>query len=115
VTTLLLAPPVLSLLVLGAHFYRAASDGLVALCMALAIVACVPRRWAARATQAALVAGALVWGQTIVEIARVRMDAHQPWGRTALILGGVALFTLASALVFSSRRLRLRYEGSPTA
>lgn len=114
-TALLLSPPVLSLLVLGAHFYRAASDGLVMLCVALAVVACVPRRWAVSVTRVALVLGALEWGRTVVEIAGARQAAGQPWLRMALILGGVALVTLASGLVFSTPRLRRRTQESPTA
>jgi hypothetical protein len=33
----------------------------------------------------------------------------EPWGRLAVILGAVALLTLASATVFYTERLRRRY------
>ena len=39
----------------------------------------------------------------------LRIALGQPWTRLALILGAVALFTAASALVFSHRRLATRF------
>ena len=114
-TALLLAPPVLSFLLLGAHFYRSAHDLLVGACVALAVLACVPRRWAAGVARVALALGALEWVRTTIDFARDRAAAGQPWLRLVLILGGVGLFTLASSLVFSARRLRDRVEGGPAA
>jgi hypothetical protein len=81
--------------------------------MALAVLACVPRRWATWVARGALVACALVCVQTAMQIAGAREMIGEPGLRMALILGGVALFTLASTLVFWSRRLRLRAVGGP--
>jgi len=38
-----------------------------------------------------------------------RSDLGEPWMRMAFILGGVALFTFGSLLVFRSPTLRARY------
>ena len=98
-------PVVLSLGLLGAHFLRAGMDVPVLLCVVLMGLLAVPRPWAARLVQAALVLGALEWVRTLVTIAGVRAAAGQPATRMAIILGTVALVTLASALVFRHRRV----------
>lgn len=102
--------PTLSLVVLAAHFHRAASWPGVALCVALVALLAVPRAWAARTLQVGLVLGALEWLRTLVVLAQMRIALDQPWLRLALILGLVALFTAASALVFQRRALRDRFR-----
>ena len=64
-----------------------------------------------RVFEAALVLGALEWLRTLYLLAAMRIAWDQPWGRLAAILGGVALFTAASALVFRSAALKARYGG----
>ncbi|MEG1834041.1 MAG: hypothetical protein RR240_11955 [Burkholderiaceae bacterium] len=105
-----LIAPVLSLLVLAAHFYRASVMPLAALSIAVAFLLLVPRAWAARAVQIALLLGALEWLRTLASLAAERMSWDQPWLRMAAILGVVALLTAASALVFRARRLREQYR-----
>lgn len=105
-TPLFLALPFLALAVLGAHFFRAGEWlGLAASVLMLALL--FWRRTAAwRVLQVALVLGALEWLWTAARFAQERMLMGRPWGRMALILGGVALVTLAAAAVLRSRRLR---------
>lgn len=100
-----LLPVVLSLVLLGAHFFRAAA--VIALLVVLGLLAllAVPRPWAARAIQLALVFGTLEWLRTLWVLWAARGAAGQPALRLALILGAVALFTLASAAVFRSAAL----------
>ncbi len=103
-------PAVLSLALLGAHFLRADTQVAVALCGALVVLLAVPRPWAARLVQAALVLGAVEWIRTLVTIAGMRAAAGQPATRMAIILAAVALVTLASALVFRHRRVAAFYR-----
>jgi hypothetical protein len=108
-TGILLLPPIVGLLVLGAHFLRrGALIGVVAALVGVLLLA-VPRAWAARLVQVALVLGAAEWVRTLVGIARWRTAHGEPTTRLVLILGGVAVFTLASAAVFLAPRLRARY------
>ncbi|HEX4824080.1 MAG TPA: hypothetical protein VFV19_07185 [Candidatus Polarisedimenticolaceae bacterium] len=107
-----LTPVVLSLLVLGAHFYRAGRFGLVAAVLVLIGLLAVRRRWAVRVVQAALVLGTVEWVRTTVELARRRSEAGEPFVRLVIILGAVSVVTLASALVFRSARLRRWYRFS---
>lgn len=102
--------PALSLGLLGAHFYRAASWPGVAVCVGVVALLAVPRPWAARAVQAGLALGALEWLRTLVVLAQMRLALDQPWLRMALILGLVALLTAASALVVRRRPLRERFR-----
>jgi len=102
-------PVVLSSIVLAAHFLRSSDIALVVLCLALLALLFFPRRWTARTVQAALVLGTLEWVRTLVLIVQERMAYGTPYTRTAIILGAVAVFTLASTLVFRIRALRKRY------
>ena len=59
--------------------------------------------------QAALLLGAVEWVRTLVDLVALRTQAGQPVLRLVLILGGVALVTGLSALVFRAAGLRSRY------
>lgn len=104
-----LLPVVLSLLVLGAHFLRAGNIAMVAAVLVVLGLLGVRRRWAARVVQAALLLGAVEWVRTLVDLVALRTQAGQPVLRLVLILGGVALVTGLSALVFRAAGLRSRY------
>jgi len=105
--------PVLACLLLAAHFLRAGALVLTAACALLPLLLAVPRPWAARSMQVALVAGALEWLRTLAEIAALRVSLGQPYLRLTAILLSVALFTAASALVFRNARLRSRFRLRP--
>ena len=101
--------PLVALGLLGAHFMRAGAWPLVLACALLVLLMAWPRRWAARTVQVALVLGAFEWLWTLALLAQQRIAFGQPWLRMGLILGGVALFTAAAALVFQRRALRSRF------
>jgi hypothetical protein len=109
-TTLRLLPPALAALLLAAHFHRAGNLVLAGLAFALVGLVFVPRAWAARTMEVALVAGAVEWLLTIWRLIEMRQAIGQPYARLAAILGAVALFTALSALTFRSRALRRRYR-----
>ena len=102
--------PILALAVLAASFMRAGDQLLVLGCVGLALLLALPRPWAARLAQAVLVLAALRWVWLAWVIGSTRAAMGIPYTRMALILGAVALFSLISALVFQSGRLR-RYYG----
>lgn len=108
-----LLPVVLGFLLLAAHFYRAGMPFLTLLCAALPFLLFLRQPWVPRLFQALLVIGALEWLRTLWVFASMRIAFEQPWGRLALILGGVALFTALSGLVFRSARVRAFYRGYP--
>ena len=104
-----LLPPAIAALVLAAHFYRAGNPIVAGLAAALVALLFVPRAWAARVVQLGLAAGALEWVLTLIRLVELRQATGQPYGRLAAILGGVAAFTAATALVFRNRQLRGRF------
>lgn len=108
-TGLLVLPPALALLVLGAHFYRAGNVLLAAASVILVTLLAVPRPWAARTLQAALLLGGAEWIRTTAFFVGLRRDAGRPWGRLAVILAAVTLLTALSALLFETTRLRKRF------
>lgn len=105
-----LIPVILSLLVLGAHFLRDGQTLIVAACIGLVMLLWLRTRWVPRVIQLVLVLGAVEWLWTLYAFATIRAAHGQPWTRLAIILGGVALFTAASALVFRNKALKKRYR-----
>lgn len=108
-----LLPVILSLLLLGAHCYRAGLVALTAACVLLPFLLLLRRSWIPRLFQVVLLIGALEWLRTLYVFASMRVAFEQPWGRLALILGSVALCTALSGLVFRNGKLRSRYS-APT-
>ena len=102
---LLLAAPVVSFLLLGAHFLRDGAWPMVVACIALALLLAWRTRWATWLVQAALVLGAIEWIWTALVLVQERMAEGRPWLRLAMILAAVAVFTAASALAVMRRRL----------
>jgi len=91
--------PVLSLLLLAAHFYRGGIYPLVAAGIALTGLAFVAQRWAGRVLGLLLLGGAVEWLRTAWVFASLRASMGLPYARLVVILGSVAAFTLASAWV----------------
>ena len=108
-----LLPVILSLLVLGAHYFRSGIYFVVALILGLLALLFVKKAWVARLTQVVLVLGTFEWIRTLFELVAVRQTFGQPWTRMAVILGVVALLTGASALVFRIPALKEKYGLSP--
>jgi hypothetical protein len=110
-----LLPPALSLLVLGAHFFRGGAPVVSVLLLVVLSLLALPRWWAARLVQVVLVLGTIEWIMTLLHLAFWRVAGGEPIARLTLILGAVAAFTLASSLVFRTERLRAFYGLGRTA
>ena len=108
-----LLPAVLSCLLLAAHFLRAGNLPLVAACVVAPAVLLLRRTWVPRLMQLGLVFAGGVWVWTASDIVRTRMMLGQPWSTAALILGGVALWTLGAGVLFETTSLRRRYRRLP--
>lgn len=102
----LLILPILAFLILAAHFLRGGAMLPVLLCLA-ACPLCLVRTPAVRRTlQVCLGLGALLWVLRLIELPAARNAAGAPWIRMALILGGVACFTAASAFALEGAQRR---------
>ncbi len=109
-SVLLALPVVLSCLLMGAHLLRWGQLPLVVLCALLPLLLLVRSHWVPRLFTVILLLGSLEWLRTTWELVHMRMAMGQPWLRMVFILGSVALVTAASALVFRTRRYRMRYS-----
>jgi ferredoxin len=110
-------PLILSCLILAAHHSRGGEPGLILLWLGLPFVLLFRRRWVDRAVQVVLMAGAFEWAVTINTIVFARQSVGLPYGRMALILGTVTLFTAMSGLLLETagrkKRLPLDDPASP--
>lgn len=108
-----LLPVILSALILGAHFFRTGSLLFVLIALAIPVILLIHRLWVARLVQIVLIAGGVEWVRTLVRLASERQAIGEPWSRLAIILGGVAILTACSALVFRLSALRKLYSLGP--
>lgn len=99
-------PAFVSALLVAAHFLRAGNGSGVAVALAVAILAWIPRRAADLAVSVALLAGTLEWSLTAWRIARIRIGLGQPYGRMLAILGIVAALCLFAAWAHPRRSRR---------
>lgn len=101
--------PALALALLAAHFYRAGLWSLSVVALLLVALLLVPRAWAARTVQVALLAGTVEWLRTLAAFVGERIAVGHPYLRLTAILLAVALFTAGAALVFRAYPMRVRY------
>jgi hypothetical protein len=109
-TYALLLLPAFALLLLGAHFFRAALVPLTVACLGFVGLLFVRASWAARALQVALTLGTLEWLRTAWVFASGRAGFGQPYGRLLLILGAVALVTALATVVLRTRTAREHFR-----
>jgi len=111
-----LAVPITGLLVLAAHFLRFGENGLAAAVVALAVLCFTREAWARIVCSVALFLGAFLWVETEIDFVQIRMAVGQPWGRLAVIMGGVCMFSLLGAWILSTEKAAARfYKGGATA
>ena len=103
-------PAFLSALVLAAHFLRSQQHMLMGISLAIAVLVFSRTIWVRRIAQISLLAGALIWLWTMVDIAHARADAGRDALRMIIILSGVSLWTLLSALLLSVGTSRCKVE-----
>ncbi|MBI5675832.1 MAG: hypothetical protein HZC48_08430 [Nitrospirae bacterium] len=102
-------PLILASLMLSAHFYRHWNYPLMIVSLLAPCLLLIKRRWGLIAVQSFAAFGGVVWTLTIIDIAKERMATGQPWGKMAMILGAVALFTAASGLILNAKKIKEKY------
>lgn len=96
-------------LLLGAHFLRVGNMALAALCACAPLLFLLRRRRVLMLLQLLAYGAAAAWIVIAGLLVEARLQAGQPWKLAALILGGVALFTLLAGLLLNSRKFKERY------
>lgn len=94
---------------LAAHFLRSGNLAPVALCLASPSLFLYRKRASLIALQVLAYGAAAKWIAIAVELVQLRQQSAQPWTLAIVILGSVALFTLAAGLLLNSRAFRQRY------
>lgn len=104
-----LIPVIFSLLILAAHFSRINVLPLTILSILFVGLLFWRNKWVPRLIQLSLILGAAEWTRIIYVYIEQRNVTGEDWQRLAIILGGVALFTLLSALMFETKVLKENY------
>jgi hypothetical protein len=99
-------PAFLSSVILGAHFYRSGQIVIVGLCAAMAILAFVPFSPFRKMVQLGLLAGAIHLLWTTVEIAQRRAQMGEAATRMMIIMLGVSVWVILSAILLLLARKR---------
>ena len=99
----------LAALLLGAHFLRAGNIAVVALCLATPLLFLWRKRWSLLLLQLLAYGAAATWIVVAYQLIELRQRSGQPWTVAAIILGSVALFTVAAGLLLNSRAIKDRY------
>ena len=103
--------PVISFLLLGAHFLREGMLGLVTALVIAPFLLFYRKRWVPVVLGILLLAGAGVWAAAGYDFTMLRIQAGMPYTRLVIIMSGVTLFTLFSAWVLLRKRTMQRYQG----
>ena len=104
-----LIPAMISCLLMSAHFLRYGNWGLMLLWLSAPLLLMVRQRYVTVIFQLLLLFGAYLWLSVLLNYWNIRTTSGEPRLRLAMILGGVALFTAASGLVFLHSAIRERF------
>ena len=97
-------------LLLAAHFGRAGLFALQYLSVLMPFLLFWKSKIAARIIQAFLFLGGLEWIRITVYYVKIRMNNGEEWLRLLIILGIVAILTIATSFVFRSKSMKERYK-----
>ncbi len=100
---------VIAAVLLGAHFYRAGDFALVGACVVAPLLFFLRRRGSLIALQVLAYGAAATWLGVAWRLVELRQQMGRPWLVAVLILGAVALLSLAAGLLLNSRSIATRY------
>ena len=111
-----LLPPLLSLGLLAAHYFRKAPFPtvkfmFVGIALVLMLLLLIPNRWTVKPVQLVLLLGGWEWIATMLRVMAERQAEGAPYLRMCVILSAGTLFTWWSAFLPSLGRLKRDYYG----
>ena len=95
-------PIILAAILLAAHFLRSYSLLPMTLCLMAPFLLFIRNRWSRVTLQLLTISAALIWLATLSGIIQQRSFEGRSWTVSAIILGGVALFTLFAGWLLNS-------------
>ena len=105
-----LIPVYLSAILLGAHFMKTGIYPLVFFSVLFPFLLFIKNKWIVRLIQFILILGAIEWLRSLYFYISEREMTGEPWGRLAIIICSVSLFTAGSSLIFLLKSLKRRYR-----
>ncbi len=102
-------PSIIVFVLLAAHFLRAGSPGLALVCVIAPMLLLIRRNWSLIAVQVLAYVAAAVWLYTLIELVQERIMLHRPWGKAAIILAAVILFTIFAGWLLNSSAVQAKY------
>lgn len=105
-----LLPVVISYWLLAAHFFRHSVFDVALLLVCLPLLLKMRSAWISVVMGAGLLLNAAIWCLVTYDMLSVRLVMGESWGRLLFIMGGVICFTLLSAVVFQSDKVRAYYS-----
>lgn len=103
-------PAIVSFLVFAAHVFRHFGLPGAILCVGCIALVFIRKKWSVRIVQAVLILSAIEWIRSLFEYVSERQEYGMPYLRLIFILGGVALFSVFSALLFQTSSMKKRYN-----
>ena len=79
-------------------------------CVMAPLLLLIRRYWSLILVQVWVYLAAVVWLYTLIEIVQERMMLHRSWGKAAIILAAVTLFTIFAGWLLSSSTVQARYR-----
>jgi len=105
-----LSLPILSCVLLTAHFSRVQNNWFAAACLLFPFILLSKKEWVMRIFQVFLLFGGAIWIERTISLVRMRQRIGHSWVRLAIILGVVALFTILSAAVFNNKKIQAIFK-----
>jgi hypothetical protein len=102
--------PIISYLLLSAHFFRAGNLYLSIISIIFPILLLIKNRFIPFIVQLGLIFGVFVWIKTFFKFLHIYQRFHMPFTKAGAIIASVALFTFISIFVFNIRTIRQRYS-----
>jgi NAD-dependent dihydropyrimidine dehydrogenase PreA subunit len=102
--------PILSSILLAAHFLRVQNNWLALACFLFPFILISKKKWVMRLYQVYLFGAVLVWIERTMYLVKVRLIQNMPWMHLAVALGLLVIFTLLSMLVFEGKKIRSIFE-----
>ena len=99
----------ISWILLAAHFSRARLNIIAIICLAVPFLLLIKKIWTLKLLVILTVLGSMVWVHTTWQLIGSRIDSGDDWKRMAIILFAVAIFTLFSAFLINSQKIRKKY------
>ena len=107
--------PIVSSVLLAAHFSRADMNFLVPVALLFPFILFIKRTWIIRIYQIYLICGGIIWIERLLYLRRIRISIGESWTVMAIILGVVALLSFLSAGILQNKELLESYNPEKNA